>query len=319
MLLACEIAGYRVSSHGEKAYETIRPHGKAARYQARERLELETHLRTDRRLFRSPDRRRCPRPDEADQTAGRQCRRAVWVVEVGNRDAQRGADARHADAADRSLDLSFLRTGDGQRPGLEGADRGGIWRRHHVGDRFRHGDGAPAQSERRPGQDHHVGQVPALQILRRQRQRAGIRFQGGVGVRGEWRVAKSEERRASSPIRHSLFAVHLTNMSRISLIGAMSRMKLNDPLSFISRAPRRKPASATRDIAPPTLMRLTPAAASWSTVSVRSAKPITRLNGLPIADSTVRMVARSRTPGAYSTSAPAASNACSRRIVSSRS
>ena len=32
----------------------------------------------------------------------------------------------------------------------------------------------------RPGQDHDVGQVPALQILRRQRQRAGVRLQGRV-------------------------------------------------------------------------------------------------------------------------------------------
>ncbi len=43
------------------------------------------------------------------------------------------------DAADRSPDLPLLRTGDDQRPGLEGADRGGIRRRHHVGDRLRHG------------------------------------------------------------------------------------------------------------------------------------------------------------------------------------
>jgi hypothetical protein len=86
---------------------------------------------------------------------------------------------RHADAADRSADLPLLRAGDGQRPGLEGADRGGVRRRHHVGDRLRHGDGAPAQSEGRPRQDHDVGQVPAVQILRRQRQRAGIRLQGG--------------------------------------------------------------------------------------------------------------------------------------------
>ena len=34
--------------------------------------------------------------------------------------------------------------------------------------------------EGRPGQDHDVGQVPAVQILRRQRQRAGIWLQGGV-------------------------------------------------------------------------------------------------------------------------------------------
>ncbi len=95
----------------------------------------------DRRLFEVLDRRRHPRPDEADQAAGRQCRRAVRPVEVRNRDAQRSADARHrhADAADRSPDLPLLRDGDGQRAGLEGADRGRIRRRHHVGDRFRHG------------------------------------------------------------------------------------------------------------------------------------------------------------------------------------
>src|SRR6476646_4542286 len=47
---------------------------------------------------------------------------------------------------------------------------------------FDMGDGTPAQSEGRPGQDHNVGQIPALQILRRQRQRAGIRVQGGVSL-----------------------------------------------------------------------------------------------------------------------------------------
>ena len=77
-------------------------------------------------------------------------------------------------------DLSLLRNGDGQRPGMESADRGRIRRRHHVGDRFRHGDGARRQSQGRPRQDHDVGQIPAVQILRRQRQRAGVRFQGGV-------------------------------------------------------------------------------------------------------------------------------------------
>ena len=56
--------------------------------------------------------------------------------------------ARRADAADRSADLPLLRAGDGQRPGLEGADRGGVRRRHHVGDRLRHGDRAPARTRR---------------------------------------------------------------------------------------------------------------------------------------------------------------------------
>src|ERR1700687_2436929 len=55
------------------------------------------------------------------------------------------------------------------------------------------------------------------------------------------------------------------------------------PWSFISRAHLRNAASAKRDIAPPTLIRLTPAADSWSTVSVGSAKPITRLNGFAVA------------------------------------
>src|SRR5437763_16084690 len=89
----------------ETTHETRRPHRKAARHQAREGLELETYLRKDRRLFRSADRRRDPWPDEADQTAGRQCRRIVRAFQVRGRDAERDADARHADAADRSPDL----------------------------------------------------------------------------------------------------------------------------------------------------------------------------------------------------------------------
>src|ERR1700730_10993253 len=93
---------------GDDTHETIRPHRKAARYQARERLELETHLRKDRRLLRSPDRRRHPRPDEADKAAGRPCRRTVRADQIRDRDAQRDADARHADAADRSPDLPLL-------------------------------------------------------------------------------------------------------------------------------------------------------------------------------------------------------------------
>jgi len=58
------------------------------------------------RLFRSADRRRHPRPDEADQAAGRQRRRAVLPLQIRNSDAQRDADARggRADAADRSPD-----------------------------------------------------------------------------------------------------------------------------------------------------------------------------------------------------------------------
>src|ERR1700716_4105254 len=93
----------------ETTHETIRPHRKAARHQAREGVELETHLRKDRRLFRSADRRRHSRPDEADKTAGGERRRIVRAVEIRGGNVERGADARrgHADAADGSFDLSL--------------------------------------------------------------------------------------------------------------------------------------------------------------------------------------------------------------------
>jgi hypothetical protein len=68
-------------------------------------------------------------------------------------------------------------------PAWKGADRGGIRRRHHVGDRLRHADGARAQSQGRPGQDHHVGQIPALQILRQYRQYSRVWVQGRVARR----------------------------------------------------------------------------------------------------------------------------------------
>ena len=34
------------------------------------------------------------------------------------------------------LTVPVLRAGDGERAGLEGADRGRVWRRHHVGVDF---------------------------------------------------------------------------------------------------------------------------------------------------------------------------------------
>src|SRR4051794_23125908 len=48
MLFACNAA--RPSLKGDPN-ETIRPHGKAARYQAGQRMELEAYLRKDRRLL----------------------------------------------------------------------------------------------------------------------------------------------------------------------------------------------------------------------------------------------------------------------------
>ena len=61
-------------------------------------------------------------------------------------------------------------------PALEGADRGGIRRRHHVGHRLRFADGTATRSQGRPGAPLHVGQIPAVQILRLNRQRAGVRI-----------------------------------------------------------------------------------------------------------------------------------------------
>src|SRR4051812_43930819 len=40
--------------------------------------------------------------------------------------------------------------------------------------RFRHGDGAPAEPQGRPRQDHHERQVLAVQILQRERKCAGV-------------------------------------------------------------------------------------------------------------------------------------------------
>jgi hypothetical protein len=47
--------------------------------------------------------------------------------------------------------------------GVEGADPGGIRRRHHERDRFRHGDRAPARPEGRPRQGDDERQVLAVQ------------------------------------------------------------------------------------------------------------------------------------------------------------
>src|ERR1700687_132004 len=77
-----------MTSARETTHEAIRPHRKAARHQARQWLELETHLRKDRRLLRSADRRRHPWPDEIDKTASGECRRTVRAVQIRDCDAE---------------------------------------------------------------------------------------------------------------------------------------------------------------------------------------------------------------------------------------
>ena len=82
-----------------------------------------------------------------------------------------------------------------------------------------------------------------------------------------------------------------------SLMAIASAIQPKLPCSFISRAPFTKCASARRS-APPTLMRLTPARPSCSAVIPGSSMPTTTLSGLATEEATVRIVARSRSPGA---------------------
>jgi hypothetical protein len=63
---------------------------------------------------------------------------------------------------------------------VEGADRRGIWRRHHVGDQFQPRFRAAAHPEKQSGENHDVPQVPALQILWRRARNPGIRLQRGA-------------------------------------------------------------------------------------------------------------------------------------------
>src|SRR3954468_19402987 len=67
---------YRFAGEGPR-YDASRTDGKATRYQARERLELEIHLRADRRHAADPGDRSDPGPPKAHQAAGRQCGEAV--------------------------------------------------------------------------------------------------------------------------------------------------------------------------------------------------------------------------------------------------
>ena len=87
-------------------------------------------------------------------------------------------------------------------------------------------------------------------------------------------------------------------IARSSPIGIMSRSQVNPPVSFISRAPSRNAARASRESEPPTLMRLTPASASCASVIDGSMKLATTLTGRVTEETTVRIVARSRRPGA---------------------
>ena len=81
-------------SSWEDQHETCRPDRKTSRHQAREGLDLEIHLRADRRHVAGDDHRRAARQSQADQAAGGGGGQAVRPVEDRAGDAQRGAEPR---------------------------------------------------------------------------------------------------------------------------------------------------------------------------------------------------------------------------------
>ena len=76
--------------------------------------------------------------------------------------------------------LLYLRVDPGQRPRDEGADRGRIRGRDNVRDRLRHGYHAQDRPKGRPCCHRHERQIPTVQILRGDRQRASLWIKGGV-------------------------------------------------------------------------------------------------------------------------------------------
>ena len=81
-------------------------------------------------------------------------------------------------------------------------------------------------------------------------------------------------------------------------MSAMRCIQANDPSSFIARAASTKAASASRLSAPPTLMRLAPAAATSATVMPGSSQPVTTFSGRSTASTTARISAAVLRPGA---------------------
>jgi hypothetical protein len=94
--------------------------------------------------------------------------------------------------------------------------------------------------------------------------------------------------------------------SEISANDAASSPNVNVPFSAISRAPRKNAPNAARVNADPTLIRRTPAAARFATVSPLPFPPASTLTARgATAAQTARMASRFGNPGAKSTSAPA--------------
>ena len=144
-----------------------------------------------------------------------------------------------------------------------------------------------ANPEGRPGQDHDVRQIPAVQILRRQRQCAGVWVQGGVTHRSAvipgrsdaesrfriWkRIASRFARNDGEETGQLNAALHFLHRRHLAHIGERA-LVLHFAGAFQEggeRQARHRAADADA---------LDAGFGELSTVSVGSAKPITRLNG----------------------------------------
>ena len=146
-------------------------------------LDLETHLRADRRHVAGDDRRRRARPAEADQADGGRGRQAVRPVEGRGGDAQRSAvSAAPARRCRRPIRRTTAFTSSSWSTGRPGK----ALIQEEFGDGIMSAIDFDFTMERQAdpkGDRVKIGmtrQVPAVQVLRRDGQRAGAGVQGGV-------------------------------------------------------------------------------------------------------------------------------------------
>ena len=160
----------------EDDHETRRPHRKASRHQAREGLDLETHLRADRRHVAGDDHRRAARPAEADQAEAAAAAKLFGLSKTEqamlNEVPMRGAGTPMPPTDPliyRFYELVMV--------------NGPAWKaliEEEFGDGIMSAIDFDMTMERQPDPKGDrvkigmIGQIPAVQVLRRDRQRAGV-------------------------------------------------------------------------------------------------------------------------------------------------
>ena len=137
----------------------------------------------------------------------------------------------------------------------------------------------------------------------------------------ESKPRRKRPRRAMPPadsfgvlLRTSVYSSHSATSRKF----AASAANANEP-SLRSFPARNNAPIAARASSPPVLTRFTPSSASSRTFTSIPGNPASTLTGRATDEHTAAISSRVRIPGAYSTSAPASSYACSRLIVSPRS